>query len=80
MNYNLYIETASVSSVQSFDSAAMMGVWLRENKALNVAPGVWEIRSGYAAQSESALEGFLQTLDRDPYYMDDFYPQQEYAW
>ena len=62
MSYNLYIDKFYTYTCLGFDCWHDAAGWLRDNNATKVAPMVWVVDDGLAAQTEEALEAYQLTL------------------
>lgn len=58
-SYTLYVDRGYSYSALGFSSYRDLSAWLRENGASVVAPTVWAIDGGLAAQSEQALDTYM---------------------
>lgn len=61
-SYTLYVDNGYSYSALGFANYRDMGAWLREHGASVVAPSVWALDEGFAAQTEMALDLHMATL------------------
>lgn len=62
--YTLYVDKWHSFSVLVFPNYQNISRWLREHNASLVAPTVWAIDDGFAAQTEEALDAYMAKLAR----------------
>lgn len=61
-SYTLYVDNGYSYSALGFANYRDMGAWLREHGASVVAPSVWALDDGFAAQTEWDLELHMASL------------------
>lgn len=61
-DYSLYIDKFYSYTCLGFATWQDMAGWLRDNNGYKVAPMVWVVDDGLAAQTEEALEAYQLTL------------------
>lgn len=63
--YSLYVDNGYSYSALGFSSYRDLSSWLRDHNASCVAPTVWAIDGGYAAQSEQALDTYMEMMYKE---------------